>query len=57
MIRERIRETLKDEMLDVVKPDLVLCGAATVSTRSSMRSWVRFRRSCYRLLPTATFWS
>lgn len=28
MIRAgRIRETLKDEMLDVVKPDLVLCGA------------------------------
>lgn len=28
----RIRETLKDEMLDVVKPDLVLCGARGLSS-------------------------
>ena len=27
-----IRETLKDEMLDVVKPDLVLCGARGLSS-------------------------
>ena len=33
MIRTgRIRETLKDEMLDVVKPDLVLCGARGLSS-------------------------
>ena len=33
MIRAgRIRETLKDEMLDVVKPDLVLCGARGLSS-------------------------
>ncbi len=32
MIRTgRIRETLKDEMLDVVKPDLALCGARGLS--------------------------
>jgi nucleotide-binding universal stress UspA family protein len=28
----RIRETLKDEMLDVVQPDLVLCGARGLSS-------------------------
>lgn len=28
----RIRETLKDEMLDVVKPDLVMCGARGLSS-------------------------
>ena len=28
----RIRETLKDEMLDVVKPDLVICGARGLSS-------------------------
>ena len=28
----RIRETLKDEMLDVIKPDLVLCGARGLSS-------------------------
>ncbi len=28
----RIRETLKDEMLDVVNPDLVLCGARGLSS-------------------------
>ena len=28
----RIRETLKEEMLDVVKPDLVLCGARGLSS-------------------------
>lgn len=28
----RVRETLKDEMLDVVKPDLVLCGARGLSS-------------------------
>lgn len=34
MIRAgRIRETLKDEMLDVVKPDLVLCGAPAACPR------------------------
>ena len=27
-----VRETLKDEMLDVVKPDLVLCGARGLSS-------------------------
>lgn len=27
----RIRETLKDEMLDVVNPDLVICGARGLS--------------------------
>ena len=27
----RIRETLKDEMLDVIKPDLVICGARGLS--------------------------
>ena len=33
MIRAgRIRETLKDEVLDVVKPDLVLCGARGISS-------------------------
>lgn len=33
MIRAgRIRETLKEEMLDVVKPDLVLCGARGLSS-------------------------
>ncbi len=33
MIRAgRIRETLKDEMLDVVKPDLVMCGARGLSS-------------------------
>ena len=33
MIRTgRIRETLKHEMLDVVKPDLVLCGARGLSS-------------------------
>lgn len=33
MIRAgRIRETLKDEMLDVVQPDLVLCGARGLSS-------------------------
>lgn len=33
MIRSgRIRETLKDEMLDVVQPDLVLCGARGLSS-------------------------
>ena len=33
MIRAgRIRETLKDEMLDVIKPDLVLCGARGLSS-------------------------
>jgi nucleotide-binding universal stress UspA family protein len=28
----RIRETLKDDMLDVVKPDLVVCGARGLSS-------------------------
>ena len=28
----RIRETLKDEMLDVVNPDLVMCGARGLSS-------------------------
>lgn len=28
----RIRETLKDEMLDVVQPDLVMCGARGLSS-------------------------
>ena len=28
----RIRETLKDEMLDVIQPDLVLCGARGLSS-------------------------
>lgn len=28
----RIRETLKDEMLDLVKPDLVMCGARGLSS-------------------------
>ena len=28
----RIRETLKDEMLDVIKPDIVLCGARGLSS-------------------------
>lgn len=28
----RIRETLKDEMLDVVEPDLVICGARGLSS-------------------------
>ena len=28
----RIRETLKDEMLDVLKPDLVMCGARGLSS-------------------------
>lgn len=28
----RIRETLKDEMLDVIKPDLVMCGARGLSS-------------------------
>ncbi|MCH3967713.1 MAG: universal stress protein [Atopobiaceae bacterium] len=28
----RIRETLKEEMLDVVKPDLVICGARGLSS-------------------------
>ena len=28
----RIRETLKEEMLDVVKPELVLCGARGLSS-------------------------
>ncbi|MBM6908025.1 universal stress protein [Collinsella intestinalis] len=28
----RIRETLKDEMLDVVEPDLVMCGARGLSS-------------------------
>lgn len=33
MIRAgRIRETLKDDMLDVVKPDLVMCGARGLSS-------------------------
>ncbi|OUN46199.1 universal stress protein UspA [Collinsella sp. An7] len=33
MIRAgRIRETLKDEMLDVVQPDLVMCGARGLSS-------------------------
>lgn len=33
MIRAgRIRETLKDELLDVVQPDLVLCGARGLSS-------------------------
>lgn len=33
MIRAgRIRETLKDEMLDVAQPDLVLCGARGLSS-------------------------
>ena len=33
MIRAgRIRETLKDEMLDVVEPDLVMCGARGLSS-------------------------
>ena len=29
----RIRETLKDEMLDVIEPDLVICGARGLSGR------------------------
>ena len=38
MIRAgRIRETLKDEMLDVVKPDLVLCGARGLSPAGESR--------------------
>ena len=28
----RIRETLKDDMLDVIKPDLVVCGARGLSS-------------------------
>ena len=28
----RIRETLKDEMLDVIQPDLVICGARGLSS-------------------------
>ncbi len=28
----RIRETLKDDMLDVIKPDLVMCGARGLSS-------------------------
>ena len=28
----RIRETLKEELLDVIKPDLVLCGARGLSS-------------------------
>lgn len=28
----RIRETLKDEMLDLIKPDLVICGARGLSS-------------------------
>lgn len=28
----RIRETLKDEMLDVINPDLVICGARGLSS-------------------------
>lgn len=28
----RIRETLKDDMIDVVKPDLVICGARGLSS-------------------------
>ena len=28
----RIRETLKDEMLDIIQPDLVLCGARGLSS-------------------------
>ena len=28
----RIRETLKDEMLDVIEPDLVICGARGLSS-------------------------
>lgn len=33
MVRSgRIRETLKDEMLDAVKPDLVMCGARGLSS-------------------------
>ena len=40
MIRTgRIRETLKDEMLDVVKPDLVLCGARGLRSLTSA-SWL-----------------
>ncbi len=43
MIRAgRIRETLKDEMLDVVKPDLVLCDTDTLSTLPDEI----FRESC-----------
>ena len=54
MIRAgRIRETLKDEMLDVVKPDLVLCGARGLSS-IKYALLVQFRRSCCAT-PTATF--
>lgn len=28
----RIRETLKEEMLDVIEPDLIICGARGLST-------------------------
>ena len=28
----RVRETLKDDMLDTIKPDLVLCGARGLSS-------------------------
>ena len=28
----RIRETIKDEMLDVINPDLVICGARGLSS-------------------------
>lgn len=28
----RIRETLKDDMLDVIKPDLIICGARGLSS-------------------------
>jgi len=28
----RIRETLKDEMIDVIKPDLIICGARGLSS-------------------------
>ena len=28
----RIRETIKDEMLDVIEPDLVICGARGLSS-------------------------
>ena len=31
----RIRETIKDEMLDVINPDLVICGASRVMGAAS----------------------
>ena len=59
MIRAgRIRETLKDEMLDVVKPDLVLCGARGLSSikyalLGSISTFLLRNTDCDILLPPA----